>query len=89
VSVDQAIALMTGLIEATILVAGPILAAALVGGVLIGIIQTATQINEMSVAYVVKAACVLLVFAIGGTAIAEKAVRYTRTQLTAIGDVVR
>ncbi len=88
-SVDQAIALMTQLIEVTLAVAGPLLGAALVGGVLIGVLQTATQINEMSLAYVVKAACVLLVVVVGGTAIAEKAVRYAHTSFASISEIVR
>ena len=63
-SIDHAIALMTGLLEISVIVAGPLLGAALVGGLLIGVLQTATQIQEMSLSYVVKAACVLLVFVI-------------------------
>jgi flagellar biosynthetic protein FliQ len=88
-SIDQAIALMTGLIEMAIWIAGPVLGAALVGGVVIGVLQTATQINEMSVAYVVKAACVLLVFLLAGTALTSKMLQYTRGQLDAVGDVVK
>ncbi|MFP6687219.1 MAG: flagellar biosynthetic protein FliQ, partial [Polyangiaceae bacterium] len=59
---DQALYLMMGLLENAVMIAGPVLGAALVGGVFIGVLQTATQINEMSIAYVVKAGCVLLVF---------------------------
>jgi flagellar biosynthetic protein FliQ len=89
VNIDQAIALMTDLIKTTILVGGPILAAALVGGVVIGILQTATQINEASVAYVVKAACVLLMFLVAGTSLASRTVQYTRETFMRIADVVR
>jgi len=88
-TVDQALALMTELIKTSIIVGGPVLAAALVGGVLIGILQTATQINEASVAYVVKAACVLLVFLVVGTSIAARTVLYTRETFSRIADVVR
>lgn len=87
-SIDQAIALITGLLEMAVIIAGPVLGAALVGGVAIGILQTATQINEMSVAYVVKASCVLLVFLLAGTTLTAKAVSYTKEQFSAIGDVV-
>jgi len=88
VNIDQAIALMTTLIEVSVFVAGPILGAALVGGVAIGVLQTATQINEMSVAYVVKAGCVLAVFFLAGSSLAAKTVHYTRTQFSNIADVV-
>jgi len=88
-SIDHAIALMTGLLEISVIVAGPLLGAALVGGLLIGVLQTATQIQEMSLSYVVKAACVLLVFVIAGTALAERTVQYTRASFAAISQVVR
>ncbi len=88
-TIDQSIELMTGLIEYSIWIGGPVLGAALVGGVLIGILQTATQIQEQSVAYVVKAGCVLLVFFLGGTALASKTVQYTRLHFEKIGEVVR
>ena len=87
-TVDQAIALMTGLLETTVMVCGPLLGAALLGGVVIGVLQTATQINEMSVAYVVKASGVILVVVVGGTALAERTVRYTRESFEAIAEVV-
>ena len=87
-TIDQAIALMAGLLQTTVTVAGPLLGAALVGGVFIGVVQTATQINEMSMAYVVKAACLLLVLVLAGSALADKAVSFTRTSFTAVAEVV-
>ena len=87
-NIDQAIALMRGLLENAVFVAGPLLGAALVGGVIIGILQTATQVNEMSVAFVVKAPLLGLVFIVGGAALADQAVRYTPTSFSAIADVV-
>jgi flagellar biosynthetic protein FliQ len=88
-NIDQAIALMTELIKASLWIGGPVLGAALVGGVLIGVLQTATQINEASVAYVVKAACVLLVFFIAGTSLASKTVQYTREHFERIATIVK
>jgi len=88
-NVDEAMWLMTQLIEVTLMVAGPLLGAALVGGVVMGIIQTVTQINEMSMAYVVKAGCILMVVAVFGTTIVERTLRYTRSNIARIADVVR
>jgi len=88
-NIDQALALMTDLIKTTIFVGGPVLAAALIGGVLIGIEQTATQVNEASIAFVVKAACVMFVLLIGGTSLASRTVQYTRETFSRISDVVR
>ena len=88
-TIDAALALMTGLLEMAVWLAGPVLGAALVGGVTIGILQTATQINEASVAFVVKASCVLLVFLTVGTKLTSKAVSYTKTSFSRIAEVVR
>ncbi|MEM1029358.1 MAG: flagellar biosynthetic protein FliQ [Myxococcota bacterium] len=88
-SLDAAIALMTAMIEVAVWVAGPILLAALVGGVVMGVLQTATQINEASVAFVVKATCVLLVMLGLGTTLTSKAVSYTKTSFSQIADVTR
>ncbi len=88
-SIDEALALMTELIKTTIFVGGPILGAALVGGVLIGIVQTATQISEASIAFVVKAGCVLLVVLLGGNMLASRTVQYTRDTFSRISQVVR
>lgn len=88
-TIDQALALMTELITTSIWVGGPVLLAALVGGVVIGIVQTATQVNEASIGFVVKAACVLLVFLAAGTSLASRTVQYTRESFMKIADVVR
>ncbi len=88
-NIDEAIMLMTDLIKTTIFVGGPVLGAALVGGVLIGIVQTATQINEASIGFVVKAGCVMLVVLVGGTSLASRTVQYTRETFSRITQVVR
>ncbi len=88
-NVDQAIVLMRGLLESAIFVAGPLLGAALIGGVIIGILQTATQVNEMSVAFVVKATLIMLMFIVGGASLAERAVHYAHTSFASIAEVVQ
>ena len=47
------------LVTATI--AGPMLLVALVVGLLIGIVQAATSINEMTLSFIPKLACLVLV----------------------------
>lgn len=86
---DQALALFAGLFKVTMFVVGPLLLASLVAGVLVGIVQTATQINEASVSYVVKVAAVLAMSLIAGPLLAEHAIAYARTSFTAIGEVVK
>jgi flagellar biosynthetic protein FliQ len=47
-------------------VVGPVLVVALVVGVVVSLVQTITQVQEQSVAFVLKLAAVALVFIIAG-----------------------
>jgi flagellar biosynthesis protein FliQ len=61
---DHALGLMSELMWNCMLVAGPVLAAALITGLLISVFQVATQLQEMTLSYVPKmfvSAVVLLV----------------------------
>jgi flagellar biosynthetic protein FliQ len=51
---DAALGLMNELLWNSMLVAGPVLAAALITGVLISVLQVATQLQEMTLSYVPK-----------------------------------
>ena len=86
---EAAVALCVDLFRTVVLVVGPVLGASLIAGVIVGIVQTATQLNEASVSYVVKVLAVAGVLAVGGGAISAQAITYTRNQLQAIGTVVR
>ena len=50
----------------TTLVAAPILAAALLSGLLVGVIQAATSIQEMTLSFIPKLAVMMVVVAIFG-----------------------
>ncbi|MGA3122779.1 MAG: flagellar biosynthetic protein FliQ [Polyangiaceae bacterium] len=86
---DQALELLTTLLEVTIFAAGPLLFASLAAGVLVGIVQAATQINEASVSFVVKAAVVLGVLVTLGPALASRVVEYAHGNLESIAHIVR
>jgi flagellar biosynthetic protein FliQ len=86
---DQAVALVSNLFRTTLYVAGPLLAVAMVIGVAVGIVQTATQVNEASISFLVKVAAVVAVGAALGSHLATIVLDYTRTSYSAIGDVVR
>ncbi|MFS2319185.1 flagellar biosynthetic protein FliQ [Maricaulis sp. D1M11] len=63
-SADQALYLMNELVWHAFLVAGPILIGTLIVGVLISILQVATQVQEITLSYVPKlltAATILVV----------------------------
>jgi flagellar biosynthetic protein FliQ len=87
-NVDQAIALAFQLFRTTLFVAGPILAAALVAGILVGIIQTATQINEASISFLVKVGAVVAVSLALGPQLASYVIDYTRASFESISQVV-
>ncbi len=86
---EAALALLLGLIEAAVRIAGPLLAVSLTAGLIVGILQAATQLNEGSVSFVVKVTAVVATLLITGSSIAAFAVQYTRSSLLAIEHVVR
>lgn len=70
-------------------IAGPLLAAALVVGILIGVLQAATQVNEASVSFLTKLVAIgLTVLALGSWSM-RTLVEYTGRTIGSIADVVR
>ncbi|HEX7385254.1 MAG TPA: flagellar biosynthesis protein FliQ [Burkholderiaceae bacterium] len=59
------------------LVAGPMLLAALVVGLLVGFFQAATQINEMTLTFVPKLLTLAAVMAVGGPWMLRQLTDYT------------
>ncbi|MBN9163795.1 MAG: flagellar biosynthetic protein FliQ [Myxococcales bacterium] len=86
---DQALAMVLEALRVTLWISGPLLAIALVAGLLVGVAQTVLQINEASVSFVVKVAALVSVLVVLGPALASKVVDYTRGSLQAIEHVVR
>ena len=67
----QLLALADQTLWITALIAGPVLIAALVVGLIVGIIQAATSVNEQTLTFVPKLAITALVFVVlGGTMMA-------------------
>lgn len=67
----QLLALADQTLWVTALIVGPVLVAALVVGLLVGIIQAATSVNEQTLTFVPKLAITALVFVVlGGTMMA-------------------
>ena len=70
-------------------IAGPMLIAALVVGVVIGVLQAATQVNEASVSFLTKLIAMgLTVLALGSWTM-RTLVDYTSRTIGSIADVVR
>jgi len=63
-SADQGLQLMAQLLWKSFLIAGPILVATLVIGLLVSVFQVVTQLQEMSLSYVPKLAMAAIVIAV-------------------------
>lgn len=75
-------------LELTLLLAAPLLLAALAVGLLIGIVQAATQINEMTLSFIPKLLGVALALVVAGPWMLRLLVDYTRELITSIPSLV-
>jgi flagellar biosynthetic protein FliQ len=71
------------------LVAAPLLLTALAVGLLIGVIQAATQINEMTLSFIPKLIAMALVGVIAGPWMLRTLVQFTRHVIESLPGVVR
>ena len=81
---DRALGLMNGLLWTSMLVAGPILLAALAVGLLISVLQVATQIQEMTLSYIPKLVVCALVLAFLGPWLLAQITQYAIAMITLI-----
>jgi len=70
-------------------VSGPMLLAALSVGLLVGILQTATQVNEASVSFLAKALAVGATLVVVGPYMLTQLIDYTQRTLGGLAQVVR
>jgi flagellar biosynthesis protein FliQ len=89
VSPDQAVALLAELVRVTALVVAPLLFAALISGICVGIVQTATQVNEASITFLVKVTAVVAVIVVLGPRLGQYVTDYARRDFEAVARVVR
>jgi len=75
-------------LELTMLLAAPLLIVALAIGVLVGILQAATQINEMTLSFIPKLLGIGLALMITGPWMLKELVDYTRTLIESIPSLV-
>ena len=68
----------------TVMLAAPMLVVALALGLIIGMIQAATQIQEMTLSFIPKLLGLVAVLAVGGHWMLALIVDYTRELITAI-----
>lgn len=76
-------------LEVTLLVSGPLLLSALVAGVVIGMLQAATQINEATLSFIPKLLVLTVVLFVAGPWMLGVLVDYTRDLYTSIPELVQ
>ena len=67
-----------GALEMTLMVSAPLLLAALVVGVLVGVLQAATQINEMTLSFIPKLLALFVTLIATGPWMLQLITAYTR-----------
>ena len=68
----------------TALLSAPLLLVTLVTGVLVGVLQAATQINEMTLSFIPKLLALVLTLIVAGPWMLEMIISYTRNLFTSI-----
>lgn len=76
-SPEIALTELRGALITVLWIAGPILLTVLVVGIVIGVIQAATQLNEPTIAFVVKAVALTAVLFAAGSMLLQHLVEYT------------
>jgi flagellar biosynthetic protein FliQ len=72
----------------TILIAAPLLGSALAVGLLVGMIQAATQINEMTLSFIPKLLVLVLALVLAGPWMLSVIVNYTRQLMEQIPSLI-
>ncbi len=87
--IDRLIALGQDAVLITLLASAPMLLAGLVVGLLISIIQSVTQIQEITLSFVPKIVVVLAVFVLALPWMSDLLIDYMQELLNGIPDLVR
>ncbi len=84
---DRALLLMNERLWNAMLVAGPVLAAALLTGLVISVVQVATQLQEMTLSYVPKLFVSALVLIVMGPWMIERITHFAQQMISQIPDL--
>lgn len=88
-SPEAVMALMQGAMEMMLSITGPILGAGLIVGVLVGIFQAVTQIQEMTLTFVPKILVTMLVLMFAFPWMLQSMIDYTTELYLSLPDFVR
>jgi flagellar biosynthetic protein FliQ len=78
----------TRALEITLMLAAPLLLVALLTGLLVGVFQAATQINEMTLSFIPKLLAIAAAIAIAGPWMIRLIVDYTRELIQGIPGLI-
>jgi flagellar biosynthetic protein FliQ len=78
----------THALEITVLLAAPLLLVALATGLLVGVFQAATQINEMTLSFIPKLLAMAVAIAVAGPWMIKLIVGYTRQLFESIPGLI-
>lgn len=76
---ESTLTLLNNALWITVIVAAPLLLSVLVIGILIGMLQAATQINEMTLSFIPKLIILFVALLLAGPWILKTLVNYTTT----------
>lgn len=76
---ESTLTLLNNALWITVIVAAPLLLSVLVIGILIGMLQAATQINEMTLSFIPKLIVLFVTLLLAGPWILKTLVNYTTT----------
>ncbi|MBV6416138.1 MAG: hypothetical protein CMLOHMNK_00669 [Steroidobacteraceae bacterium] len=86
---DEVLAIGRHALEVTLLLAAPMLLVALAVGLLVGVFQAATQINEMTLSFIPKLLAMAVTLMIAGPWMLKLIVGYTRELFESIPGMLR
>ena len=72
----------------TLLLAAPLLLTALAVGLTIGMLQAATQINEMTLSFIPKVLAIALVLVLAGPWMLKTLIQFTRTLIEGLPNAI-
>ena len=80
--------LAQGAMEITLVISAPLLLAALITGLVVSVLQAATQINEMTLTFIPKLVAMFAVLVVAGPWMLETMVDYMRRLFSQIPSVI-
>ena len=88
-NIEQAIDLLRGLITTVLLIISPILIVAVVVGLIVSLIQSATSIQEQTLSFVPKLVAVALVLVLLSPWMLRNLMQFTTSHLARMAEVAR